>query len=488
VLVALVLSVEVLLLVVLAIVVVGMLAGWRIAAAALIVALAVLLLAGCSLRAPDTPTLPPPTPWEPVPPVQPPPPLPPPPVEPLPPPVPPPADVEAVLARLTVGMTVGEATAALGAPVHGQGPTAAQWIVTVGGARWLVFVGLDADGRVTHRGASAVKLDSVRSFNKAVSDVVVANAPTHEIATLFATSERPMPPTLGLGVAKGIRDGDFLVAVRTDDPVAAERIRDAAHGEADVRIVAPQAIPPTWSPPVHAQATPPLYSPGWAQSVVDPIQCGAQIGLADENYVGTAGAVVSDVGPDGKRRYYMLTNSHVGAGSGTKPIGSLVGQPARQRVVGSLAAFVPMSTTVPNLVDAALVRVRGADVTFPLNGGVGSNLRGLRMIEPDDLGAPVRKIGRTTGVRRGKITAVEIDGLSVNYGAQGILRFNDQVEVEGRDGTAFSQPGDSGSLIAFDDGYACALLFAGGPSGTRDLTFANRLETALAALGVELAL
>jgi hypothetical protein len=96
-------------------------------------------------------------------------------------------------------------------------------------------------------------------------------------------------------------------------------------------------------------------------------------------------------------------------------------------------------------------------------------------------------VGRTTEHTHGRITAVEVDGLVVEYG-QAVHRFDDQIEITGRAG-AFSGRGDSGSVIwRSRDRAPMALLFAGsetgGAAGT-GVTFANPLATVLATLGVE---
>ena len=78
-------------------------------------------------------------------------------------------------------------------------------------------------------------------------------------------------------------------------------------------------------------------------------------------------------------------------------------------------------------------------------------------IDPDE---PVEKVGRTTGHTRGRITAVEVDGVAVQYD-EAVHRFDDQIEIEGLTG-AFSAGGDSGSVIwRSRDRAPLALLFAG---------------------------
>ena len=79
------------------------------------------------------------------------------------PPVAPPAPVADILARLTVGMTLDEATAVMGTPARvvpaGEAtPTTARWDVTdPGGQTWMVYVVLDGTNRVSGKGAAKVE-------------------------------------------------------------------------------------------------------------------------------------------------------------------------------------------------------------------------------------------------------------------------------------------------------------------------------------------
>jgi hypothetical protein len=106
-----------------------------------------------------------------------------------------------------------------------------------------------------------------------------------------------------------------------------------------------------------------------------------------------------------------------------------------------------------------------------------------------DTGTAVAKLGRTTGLTRGQVTAFELDNVVVGYDL-GNLRFDNQVEIEGAARDApFSRGGDSGSLIVDADRRAVALLFAGsdvGGSNGQGLTFANPVRAVLDALEVNL--
>ena len=93
----------------------------------------------------------------------------------------------------------------------------------------------------------------------------------------------------------------------------------------------------------------------------------------------------------------------------------------------------------------------------------------------------VHKHGRTTGYRRGRVVDVAAD-VNVEYDF-GIARFSDQIVIVGDVGKAFSDSGDSGSLIVDrGTGRATGLLFA----GSKSHTIANHIQDVLAALKIVL--
>ena len=101
------------------------------------------------------------------------------------------------------------------------------------------------------------------------------------------------------------------------------------------------------------------------------------------------------------------------------------------------------------------------------------------------IGTKVQKSGRTTGYTTGVIDAVQIR-ISVGYGRQGVGLFVDQFRVRGDDNRAFSDRGDSGSLITtLPDNQPVGLLFAG--NALANQTFANPIETVLSELNLQIA-
>jgi len=246
----------------------------------------------------------------------------------------------------------------------------------------------------------------------------------------------------------------------------------AAAAEVEVRVIGPVR---------------PLSSPAELQRRVRPLRPGLSVAHASVT-AGTLGGFVRSASG-----LAILSNNHVLAASNAAAVGDAVLQPgpadggsAGDRVA-TLAGFERMVTGRPNLVDAAVatlddgVAAEPGDLPGgPLLGAVPASLD----IDPEEA---VEKIGRTTGHTAGRITAVEVDGVAVQYD-EAVYRFDDQIEIVGASG-GFSAGGDSGSVIwRSRDRAPVALLFAGsetgGPAGT-GVTFANPLATVLATLGVE---
>ena len=97
------------------------------------------------------------------------------------------------------------------------------------------------------------------------------------------------------------------------------------------------------------------------------------------------------------------------------------------------------------------------------------------------VGDKVFKVGRTTGLTHGTVTAVGITVGPIGY-APGNCWFNRQLEIVGDNGTLFSDHGDSGSLILRTTGEVVGLLYAG--NGTQ--TYACQIADVLSALNCTL--
>lgn len=282
--------------------------------------------------------------------------------------------------------------------------------------------------------------------------------------------------TLAVGVCP-LGVGTYAVAVRCSYEsgpalALAARGRELAGEECDVRYI--------------GQVRPHQWDPGDLQQRVRPLHPGLSIAHLNVT-AGTVGALV--FGDDGRAR--LLSNNHVLADSDRGALGDVVlqpgpadgGDPAADRI-GALEAAAPLDPDAPHLIDAAIaVLDDGVEFTAEYPSGA---LNGITDATDDVL---VEKVGRTTGITQGTVSAVEVDGIDVGYPA-GLIEFDDQVEISGA-GVAFSSGGDSGSLVYRPDTMeAIGLLFAGsetgGPAGT-GLTYCNPIGAVVEAFGLRLA-
>ncbi|MBA2416311.1 MAG: hypothetical protein H0V64_10590 [Geodermatophilaceae bacterium] len=291
--------------------------------------------------------------------------------------------------------------------------------------------------------------------------------------------EPPVPRGFAVGIAPR-PDGAYAVAIRlTDETAAADSLAAIAEqfgDDLDFRTVGEIR-------PLRVEPDPPDVKD--LQARQRPIYPGLSVGHPDVT-AGTLGGFVSFDG----RRLHLLSNSHVLAESGQARLGDAVLQPGvadggdpAADAVGTLASFVPLDSAEPNLVDAAVAVVAGgidADPSAYPGGPVGC----VATAPPAD--GLVQKVGRTTGLTSGRVTAFEVDGLMVQYDV-GVLTFDNQIEIEGADAGPFSAGGDSGSVIwTTTDRHALGLLFAGSTTGGQNgqgLTYANPLALVLSELG-----
>jgi hypothetical protein len=231
-------------------------------------------------------------------------------------------------------------------------------------------------------------------------------------------------------------------------------------------------------------------APPIAQRRLRPAKGGCSVGFrftgSKAGYVmaGTFGALVTDAA--GKR--YVLSNNHVLANENALPRGSPIFQPGlldngdpSTDQIARLSRFVKIKVSpAANHVDAAIAELLSPSLAvrtiLPKVGRLSSPAPVSAAV-----GMNVHKHGRTTGYRRGHVIDVAAD---VNVGYDfGTARFIDQIIIVGDGGTAFSDAGDSGSLIVDrKTRRATGLLFAGSSSHT----IANHAARVVAALGISL--
>jgi hypothetical protein len=333
--------------------------------------------------------------------------------------------------------------------------------------------------KVRHRGATVVA-----SAGKSLVDdrAVIAVS-----ARPFETLPR-LQRSIALGVAR--QANEYRLAVRVQRPSLlrsslVEQLTRHARGEVDVRMVGRIDKRPTAVRRVPARRA---VIP-WYQANTRPLLIGASVGHVKVT-AGTIGAFVKR-----GNRTYLLSNNHVLANEDLGRAGDWIlqraaydgGKPPGERAA-RLRFWIRLKTNGANVVDAALAQLEtavAADVAQLRDIQQGAD-RKLRGVGPQfiDEGDRVFKVGRTTGPTEGRVTAFDVDNVIVNYD-RGNLRFDNQIEIEGAGTRAFSDGGDSGSLIVNSDMQALALLFAGGDTGGTNgmgLTYANPIHRVLSDL------
>jgi hypothetical protein len=235
------------------------------------------------------------------------------------------------------------------------------------------------------------------------------------------------------------------------------------------------------SAPSDAEVQPTDLEPFALRERVRPVRPGYSVGHIRVT-AGTIGAGCYDLRPfPGKPpSYYILSNNHVLANSNQSRIGDPIVQPgtvdggsAPQDVIGTLSRFVPIRFDGScNRVDAAIAQVPfhllDRDIYWlgvPRSVGV-----------PAQVGATLRKTGRTTDFTTGRVTAINAT-VNVNFGGGNVARFCDQIVT-----TDMSAGGDSGSLVLDLENNPVGLLFAGSSTAT----ILNPIITVQLELGVRL--
>lgn len=235
------------------------------------------------------------------------------------------------------------------------------------------------------------------------------------------------------------------------------------------------------------------------QSQIRPLVCGLQIeNFTDDTRTGTIASGHITIGTVGcfvtlnAGGTAILSNNHVvagqnrgargtdaicqrGIGSGADQVATLTDFVAIQ---ASPAGVTPATGGVLfNTVDAGVATVQGG-VAFHQAYLPARSLAAPSGHTAAAIGDHVFKVGRTTGLTRGTVTAVAAVVGPIPYDL-GPCWFERAMIIDGLQGTMFSDHGDSGSAIIKDGtGEVVGLLFAG--NGTD--TFACPIDAVLAAL------
>jgi hypothetical protein len=299
---------------------------------------------------------------------------------------------------------------------------------------------------------------------------------------------------IALGVApKGAKDFQLAVRPQRSGPLVSamvEQIKREARGEVDV-----QYIGTIVKLARRARRRSDVTEPQYYQARRRPLRIGSSISDVHADFIsaGTLGCFV--VNRRSPHYLGLLTNNHVIANENGTAVGDLLVQPGTLDggqepgdSIGQLGKFVRLRASATNLVDAAVGHLHEGIDFDPRSIGNLGELSGLADVADLPADAVVYKVGRTTGQTQGRITAFDVDNVRVEYD-MGVLRFDNQIEIEGAGDDAFSDSGDSGSLIVDEQLRGIGLLFAGGDEGGSNgmgLTYANPLGVVLDELQLDL--
>jgi hypothetical protein len=233
--------------------------------------------------------------------------------------------------------------------------------------------------------------------------------------------------------------------------------------------------------PIRVVKTKKIRSNASYQDRIRPVVAGYSIGTTGGS--GTAGLIVSS-----GNQLYVLSNNHVltnptnsnNRAETLQPGGADEGRTVRDRV-GYLSRFVTLKTNGTNRIDAALSRPVRNSILSPKYATVG-NIPGH--VTSYRVGERFKKVGRTTGLTRGRVDSVNTD-VQVDYGRDvGVLTFRNQSII--LSDTPVSLPGDSGSVwLRSADNFAAAVNYAGTEDGKTSVAFP--VDWALRALRVRVA-
>lgn len=192
---------------------------------------------------------------------------------------------------------------------------------------------------------------------------------------------------------------------------------------------------------------------------------------------------------------YALSNNHVYAGENAAVIGDILCQPGTFDVVNcditattniaNLTQYVAylfvFNTTADspyNYVDAAIGITTPQNVDYQTPTGA-YGIPSREIVRQPQIGARIQKMGRTTFFTRGQIDALNVK--AVIDGQLGPTYFDRCLQVNRVTSGIFGGPGDSGSLVVYQDGNRpVGLLFA----GSSILTLLNPIDVVLQAFEV----
>ncbi|WP_036746917.1 hypothetical protein [Paenibacillus sp. UNC451MF] len=203
---------------------------------------------------------------------------------------------------------------------------------------------------------------------------------------------------------------------------------------------------------------------------IRPVPAGYSIGTSAGS--GTVGLIATNF--PGANQRYIFSNTHVLTNplntnvraETLQPGGADNGRPRVDRV-GFLSRYALLRRNATNFIDAALslpVRNSILNPRYATVGVVPGHVTSYRV------GDRFKKVGRTTGLRFGRVDSVNTD-VQVDYGGNlGVITFRNQSVIIGT--SPVSLPGDSGSVwLRRDNNFASAVNYAGTADGLTSIAF-----------------
>ncbi|MGW6778963.1 hypothetical protein ACWF50_13080 [Brucella pseudogrignonensis] len=227
--------------------------------------------------------------------------------------------------------------------------------------------------------------------------------------------------------------------------------------------------------------------------------CGSSIYPAHCIGAGTLGLLTVD----NAGQIFGLTNNHVSGACNNAMPGLPILAPGPLDAtetacdpfaIGRHSRLLPINDGIPENIDisvnwdASLLSLCDANRVTSMQGTYYDTPSVVREPKPSSI---VKKVGRTTGLTKGKIVAqaacpIPVDYLVNEYGVKKKVFFETVYIVEGENGQPFSRPGDSGSLVVSQDENgimeSVGLVFAGNEQ--RALSFILPLPAILDKLNV----
>ena len=293
---------------------------------------------------------------------------------------------------------------------------------------------------------------------------------------------------VGISSSCAFLGGEASLIVYVESSADVEQVRRELVDVMGVRAASSDLLP------VEVEVTGPITAYTTNKSKFRPAPGGASVGHFQIT-AGTIGGWARGRGDDRRRRLLMLSNNHVLANSNAGKFGDSIIQPGSADrglnpadQIAILERFIPINFAAgsTNFVDCATGwcwpdRVRRDHVHHSGSATAKFFRIGNAPIEPV-ANMLVGKTGRTTDLTQGTVRATGVT-VNVNFGSAGVATFVDQFSVRSTTSGAFSEPGDSGSIVwAVRQGLPpVGLLFAGG-GGT---TFCNRITRVYAALQID---